>query len=193
MHAAPLIDQYHAAIRRALSPTMPVTVLHIGAEHTVVITGAKVPVTRTLAIGTARTTRDWLRHSPPTPLEMERAIAAVEEEVMPLRAIVPNGSVLYTPDAALHDIVTAGLTAPQDGPGVALSIDEVEHLFSRLAAVSAGRPASQEQLPLDGAFYARMLILREFMHHLGFASVRLRAELQVPDGSDTARAGSDRA
>ncbi len=166
MHAEFPTHRCHAATRRELAPGTPITVLHIGAEHTVVTTGAGAPVTHTLAIGSRKTASDWLRHSPPTPLEMEQAIAAVEEEIMPLHARLQGGSALYTPDAALTD-----MRALAGEPDAHLSIEGVERLFNRLAAVSAGSPASRERLPLDGGFYATVLILREFMHHLGFASV----------------------
>jgi hypothetical protein len=166
MHAEFPTHRCHAAIRREVAPGTPISVLHIGEEHTVLTTGAGDPVTHILAIGSRKAARDWLRHSPPTPLEMEQAIAAVEEEIMPLHAKVPRGSVLYTPDAAVTDML-----ALAGEPDAGLSIHGVERLFNRLAAVSAGTPASQERLPLDGGFYATVLILREFMHHLGFASV----------------------
>ena len=61
-----------------------------------------------------------------------------------------------------------------------LAIDEVETLFNRLVAVSEGRPASQEALPTDARFFAAMLILREFMHHLHFARVTLQPPLVTP-------------
>lgn len=174
MHSEPFIRQYHAAIRRELAPLTPITVLHIGADQTIVMAGSEAPVTRILALGSDKTARDWLRHSPPTPLELEHAIAAVEEEVMPLHALVREGSLLYTPDEAMTKIAATNMTASANGAAAPLSVEDVEQLFSRLAAVSAGSPASQARLPLDASFYARVLILREFMHHLGFTSITPR-------------------
>lgn len=180
MHTETLVRRCYTAIRRELPAPAPITVLHIGPEHTVVMAGTDAPVTRSVAIGTRRTARGWLRHTPPTPLEMEQAIAAVEEEVMPLRAMIPEGSALYMPGAVLEDIAAADGALPPDERGTPLSIESVEQIFNRLVAVSAGRPASQEPLPLDGAFFARVLILREFMHHLGFVSVIPRCARQAP-------------
>jgi hypothetical protein len=51
--------------------------------------------------------------------------------------------------------------------------DEVETLFNRLVAVSEVRPISHEVLPIHSRFFAAMLMLREFMHHLNFANVAL--------------------
>jgi hypothetical protein len=166
MHAESLTHRCYAAIRRELAPGAPVAVLHIGPERTLVTAGTGAPATHILTMGSRKTASDWLRHSPPTPLEMEQAIAAVEEQVMPLRAMVPDGSALYMPDAAL-----SGMQALTGTSGAPLSIEGLEWLFNRLAGVSMGTPVSQEPLPLDGGFYATVLILREFMHHVGFASV----------------------
>jgi hypothetical protein len=49
----------------------------------------------------------------------------------------------------------------------------VERVFNRLAAVAQGRPAAHEGLPEDPAFAARLLVLRELMHHMPFAAVTL--------------------
>ncbi|MGL9721687.1 hypothetical protein [Symbiopectobacterium sp.] len=49
--------------------------------------------------------------------------------------------------------------------------DDIERLFKRFEQVMLGCPASWEAIPLDNAFTARLLILREFMHHLGYLSV----------------------
>ena len=48
-------------------------------------------------------------------------------------------------------------------------------MFAQLAAVSLGRPAASASVPTDAAFFAYMLILREFMHHLGFDALTLQA------------------
>jgi hypothetical protein len=48
-------------------------------------------------------------------------------------------------------------------------------MFDRMAAISMGRPAGQDTLPAGAAFRATLLILREFMHHLQFQSITLKA------------------
>jgi len=50
----------------------------------------------------------------------------------------------------------------------------MEKTFDRLASVSLGRPAAHEGLPDSTAFAATLLILREFMHHLKFASLTVK-------------------
>lgn len=174
-----------ALYRRAhghVAPGQPVTALHVGLERTVVATGLdpELPsVVLTLALGSQKTARQFFRHALPTPLELETAIAWVEDEVYAAhirhRPWVPEGAVVmpWSTDASLHGIAT--LAGMEQGPVGTLSLDAMEHLFHRFAAVSEGRPASQEGLPVDAAFAATLLVLRELMHHMPFGAVRLLA------------------
>lgn len=148
-----------------------ITVLHIGEEQTAVATGTTtVPdVVLVLAIGSKRTAADFFKHTPPMPGELENAIMVIEDEVTRLRQITAAASRLVTSDAAIREIaLVAG------GPGqseLILTLDAVERTFELLAAFALGRPASSAGIPANAAFAATLLILREFMHHLQFASV----------------------
>jgi hypothetical protein len=51
-----------------------------------------------------------------------------------------------------------------------LAREAVEHTFQRLASRAPG-------LPAGGEFAAMVLILRELMHHLDFASIVIRLDL----------------
>jgi len=148
--------------------TAPNAVLHIGdAQTTLTIHSGTAPATMlTLAVGVERTARAYFHHSPPSALEMETAIAAVEDVVMPALRQLPAGLALHTSDAAVRRI--AQLAGVPDGPRMLLSIDVMEACFDRLAAVVQGRPSTQDVLPTDNGFAAALLILRELMHHLGF-------------------------
>ena len=162
----------------------PPTVLHLGSQYTVLAAGAdsQTPsLVLTLALGDERTARDFLRGAVPTPLELETAIAVVEDEVHAAhrhyREAAPDSARQGAPpapwsaDAGLHEIATlAGIAA---GPVRVLPLDAVERVFNRLAAVAQGRPAAHEGLPEDPAFAARLLVLRELMHHMPFAAVTL--------------------
>ena len=77
----------------------------------------------------------------------------------------------WSADVALHDVATLAGVPP--GPHRVLTLDVMERLFNRLAAVSEGRPAAQEGFPDDPAFAGTLLVLRELMHHLPFASLVL--------------------
>jgi hypothetical protein len=151
--------------------TTPTANLHIGNEQTTLRFGAaEGATTLTLAVGAQATARAHFRHSPPNALEMENAIAAVEDVVMPALRQLPAGLVLCTNDAAVQTI--ARLAGVPDGSRMELSIEGLEDCFNALAAWVQGRPASQGRLPQDNAFAATLLILRELMHHLGFTSIR---------------------
>jgi hypothetical protein len=149
--------------------------LHIGAQQTVVSTldtaqvlASDAPISPVasivLELGFEHIAQAHFKRDIPTPLELEHAIQTVEDQVMRARTVVAPGTWLAGSDANLHEIVTAA-----HGHNVlptVLTLEEVEHTFNRLAAVSLGRPAANEGLPAGKSFAATLLILREFMHHL---------------------------
>ena len=151
---------------------MDTTLLHIGADSTTVTAG-KGPHVETilvLAIGTRRTATQLFQHNPPTPGELENAIMRVEDEVNRARTIAASHPTLWTADPAIPELARiAGVS------GSSLSLEAVEGLFDLLAALSLGRPASSAGIPSTPAFAARLLILREFMHHLGFAAIHWKS------------------
>ena len=151
---------------------LPVTVLRIGAEQTSVAVfsaGNGPAASIDLRIGTAQLSSEYFRRYPPTPLALENAIMVVEDEVARTRTLIANGSTLVTDDASVREIArVAGL---DDLPVMILRREVVEQTFERLVAASLGRPASG--LPARQSFAVALLILREFMHHLGFSSISI--------------------
>lgn len=148
------------------SATGPTAVLHIGPEETTVVVGSPMETgtTLSLALGSRKTAREHFRHTPPSPLELENAIATVEDEVTRARTMVNAAVPLYTSDPAIRAIaVLAGVT---EGNRMQVSVEAIERTFDRLASVVLGQPASHVGLPRDNSFAATLLILREFMHHL---------------------------
>jgi exopolyphosphatase/pppGpp-phosphohydrolase len=177
---------YREAHQRQVATGQLVTALHIGAEHTAVATGlnpASPSVVLTLALGSQKTAREFFRSTTPTPLELESAIAWVEDEVYSAhvrhRPWVPEGAVV-TPsstDPALHEIAT--LAGVAQGAVRVLPLEAMEHLFHRFAAVAQGRPAAHEGLPASPAFTATLVVLRELMHHMPFAAIVLTPTVVV--------------
>ena len=112
-----------------------------------------------------------LKHDPPLPGELEHAIELAEEAVMPLAKQFAHGPLLELrgqgATVVSEALAAAGIPADQ------LSVDEVEGLFNRLVALSMGRPIGQEALAGSRELFAAMLLLREFMHHLGFSVVKI--------------------
>jgi len=175
----PAVHRYQQAQRNAAPGTWS-SGLHLGAEQVTWAAGTGTPepaVRLYLPLGSARTARQFFRGAIPTPLELENAIATVEDEVhiayLQLQGLLPPGQVWapWSADASLHGLAT--LAGVQPGPQRVLTLDAMERLFNRLAAVSEGRPAAHEGLPDDPAFAGTLLVLRELMHHLPFASLVL--------------------
>lgn len=163
------------ALQAQVAPGTPVTLLELGAQHTRVISGSShaPAATLVLAIGSQHTAHAFFRHAVPTPLELETAIATVEDEVTRVRPILAPDSRLYTADAAVREI--ALLSGVPPAATLHLTLEAVEQTFNRLTALSEGRPATQDVLPPTAAFAATLLILREFMHHLQFAAITVVA------------------
>ncbi len=178
------IRQRYGVLRPGSAEGKRITVLHIGEEQTALATGAgaEPQALLVLAIGSRKTAADFFKHAPPTPGEIESAIMLVEDEVSRARSMLAGDSRLLTTDVAVRELAhIAGVT---DGPELMLSLEAVERLFDLLAALSQGRPASSAGIPADTVFAARLLILREFMHHLKFTSITVRAE---PEGEPAPR------
>lgn len=104
---------------------------------------------------------------------MENAIMLVEDQLFRIRHSIVNGSTLSTTDVSVRTI--ARIAGVPDQPNVTLSRDLVEQTFNRLVSIVQGRPASQGSIPTTAEFSATLLILREFMHHLNFASIDVRS------------------
>lgn len=157
-----------------------VVVLRLGDEEKTLVSGAQRIA---LAIGARRTAEAWFRHSPPTPLEFENAIMAVEDEIARAVAFASAGVAVLSDDGALRDIAAlAGASGEVvQAPAAALapvrlSVGAVENAFARLAAVALGRPVASAGLPEGDAgriLAAKLLVVRELMHHLDFAEINV--------------------
>ena len=149
--------------------------IDIGAQQTRVVAGVgQAPgATMELALGVVHTAERFFKHDPPSPHEIESAIDVVEDEVMRARAMVPRGSALIAEGAALREFGNTAGSAATDG---VVTLEVVEQIFQRLASESLGNPMARQGFPAGNTFAATALILREFMHHLGFASVRFPAK-----------------
>ena len=117
-----------------------------------------------LPVGPINLASSVLRHDPPTPVELERAIDFVENALAESRLSGIDRDLVVS-DALLS--VLPGL----DAAGSVLARSEVEALFQKLASRSLGMPVSAGELPHGREVAAALLILRECMHHLAFDSV----------------------
>ncbi|MEN3112643.1 hypothetical protein ACFONG_18390 [Uliginosibacterium paludis] len=119
-----------------------------------------------LAAGARLIAQRHFHHSPPTPVELENAIQDVEDALTPAWKHV-RAYALETTDRWPGALAAF---AGQSGPEI--DRETVEACFNRLAALSEGRPLAQDPLPEDPLFAARLLVLRELMHHLDFTVLR---------------------
>lgn len=105
-----------------------------------------------------------LRRSPPSPLELEQAIAEVEDVLMAHLPLLPRGAVLLLESKE-----------PLSGQlgGSHFTLAQIERLFQQFAAMAEGDPLAAGQLPIHPGFAATLLILREWMHHLDAPEVTL--------------------
>lgn len=141
------------------------TLLHIGEEYLVVLTGhsGKPETVQQLDLGAVRIARDYFRHDPPTSQEIERAIDFAEDEIMRLGKAAVVATTLWSTSPALQ------AWASQSGP--TMTIETIEQWFQRLASASLGQPAAMHGLPSGRQAAATLLVLREFMHHRGYKSI----------------------
>ena len=108
---------------------MAETWLHIGSD-TIEI-AQKAPLV--LGIGLETIARQHLRHDPPAPVELENAIAALEDEIAKVHKSIEGDSRLYTHDALVRDIALETGVAP--APEMELALDAVEHASPCFSAV----------------------------------------------------------
>jgi exopolyphosphatase/pppGpp-phosphohydrolase len=165
------LGQEYAFVRSRVSTPARVTLLHIGEQSTAILSGLddRTDAGLILAMGAKRTAQMFFRHDPPTPLELEYAIADVEDHVMKARSLPRQDAALVSMNPTLRELAqTVGADA---AGGRVLSLDVVEALFQRLASASLGHPSATKGMPAGSEAAAVLLILREFMHHLGYASV----------------------
>jgi exopolyphosphatase/pppGpp-phosphohydrolase len=168
---AELESDFFAVARTAAKvnpqPIAFTTLLHIGDEHLVVLTGygGKPETVQQLDLGAARIARDYFRHDPQTSQEIERAIDFAEDEIMRLGKVGGGATTLWSTSPALR------AWASVSGPTIA--IEAIEQWFQRLASASLGQSAAMQGLPSGREAAATLLVLREFMHHRGYASIVL--------------------
>lgn len=161
-----------AALRSDFPELEAITVLHIGAEQTLVASASSdSPAILAIAIGSSAGGAAHMLHTPPTAAEVEEAIQIVEDALFPVRAMLAQASTLLTNDPGIAEI--ADLAGLAEAPRRVLSREAVERLFGRMAMLAEGQPLAHSGLPARPDFYVTLLILREFLHHQGFDAITI--------------------
>ena len=147
--------------------------MHVGDERTGVVTGndGAPEAVLMLEIGSRRVAREHFRQLSLTEGELEHAIATIEDEVARARPMLIKRSTLFTTDEVFRRIATnAGVPA---GASLIFRLEVVEQTFGRFVSEALGKSPRSNAVPLDRESAAALLILREFMHHLQFASINV--------------------
>lgn len=167
------------------APAQPLALLHLGAHTTQVCLWSPVEARPAhllvLPLGMEATAQRFFRAAIPSPLDLETAIAHVEDEVYLAHqqyqpwaeaAQTVGGPVAWwSADDALAEL--AGLAGVPAAADQVLALDAMERLFQRLTYVAQGRPAASEGLPERASFFAALLLLRELMHHMPFHTLHV--------------------
>ena len=163
-----LFAQACKAAAQARPDATSTTLLAFGPERIWVVSGERgqAPHHQALPWGLEGASAAFFRNDLPTPLEWERAIDAVEDELMKLKPL--PGSLLVC--SGLREWAQAAGAWPErlDGAkgSVWFSREGVEAVFQRLASASLGNPQALHGLPTGRKAAMALLLVREFMHHL---------------------------
>ena len=104
---------------------------------------------------------------PPTELAWETAIMRIEDAISLLKTRLPKDELLKVIGA--EDLRL--LAFEQDGNGGYIRAEMLEKAFAVLAGYRSLRDLPA--MPNDLAFYAKVLLLREWVHHLDFDKLYL--------------------
>jgi len=170
---SPAVASAQATLQLAnqrLAGEVAIVVLHLGDDAAAVAWGQAPDQAAALDLGLVLLATRLAPGGRSSAGAVEDAIATVEDVVMPWHGRIPVAARLVSGDVWVQALASwAGM--PADADAWWLSTEAVERLFDRWAALVQGRPASQDGLPSTGAFAAALLVLREWLHHLGFDGV----------------------
>ncbi|BFM99334.1 hypothetical protein MOXK02_08930 [Moraxella sp. K02] len=116
---------------------------------------------------TLKVITETLHVLPPTELSWETAIMRIEDAISPLKPSFPKDELLKVIGA--EDLRL--LAFEQDDNGDYIRAEMLEKAFAVLAGYRSLRDLPA--MPNDLAFYAKVLLLREWVHHLDFDKLYL--------------------
>jgi hypothetical protein len=172
---APGITHAYVDARAGAAAGELLLLMQVGDEVTNLVygTGPAPAATLTLQVGARRLVREQFNGRFPGLLQLEHAIAAVEDEVSKDESLPAQRQALVLLDEALYNNALRDRSAVD--ARIVLALEDVERWFNRLVAVVAGSPPGQQGIPDDPEFAARLLIVREALHHLKIHGLWLQA------------------
>ncbi|MDR8390017.1 hypothetical protein NC796_02625 [Aliifodinibius sp. S!AR15-10] len=152
----------------------PVTILKVQDQQFIleIVEVGEPETLDTITAGDIQTILVNLKREPAETIELEAAIADIEDQLMPIISELPNRRCLATYEQAFWNIAKVAGFGSDDK--LQLNVDTVEEVFNRLVDVAYGTPAHWLDVPEDREFAATVLFLRELMHHASFNSIILR-------------------
>lgn len=130
--------------------------------------GHATPVVHCMPLGVQLLTQRTFKKGMPTEAQLETGIMVVEDAVMPLARLVPDGALLASRDPLLRQIARQATGDPCLGNATPQSVsrEAIEALFDRMAQ-QAGRTygSPDPDAPHTPEAAAALLLLREALHH----------------------------
>ena len=125
-----------------------------------------------LPIGFAAIAERHFPHTPPTYDDIEYAINDIEDEIEKVASLIPHQDYqLVTQNEYIRQLALACFV--QESPTMLLSRTALERLFGEYAEIVTGRPPRDYEPDISPLFYAKLLIFREYFHHLKFTEVTI--------------------
>lgn len=116
-------------------------------------------------IGYKKVAESFFKSEIPNESEVENAINYIEDEIMKDKEIVSKNEELISGDKDLREIL--------GGNKESYLREEVEEIFTKYALLSMGQSPVYNKIKVKRDNYAKLLVLREIMHHLNFKNIVL--------------------
>lgn len=164
------IEKNTLKMKKSEGKKMQIFTLSLQNDKVMLLTDFNGGYTYDVPIG-IKQVMDFFGNDIPNPAQLENAINQVEDAIMPLHKILPQG---YQLNSKCLDVEVVAHTFKSDmKKPFTMTQQDVETIFTRVGFIISGRPASTDNLPLTPRFAAVLLLLREVMHHLCFDDVTL--------------------
>jgi hypothetical protein len=161
-----LINQQVDSILNHHASNSAVVLLTIDENESLFELRSDVQAVVSIPVGYKNISDRYFKHTPPTPAEIEYAINEIEDEIEKIVPKLAGYQHVYNRDDFI--IRLAHLSKVDDALVMAFSRDRLESVFGQYAEISMGRPPSSTESDVSPLFYAQILLIREFMHHLKF-------------------------
>lgn len=118
--------------------------------------------------------KKFFRNSPPKENEIEYAINYIEDEIEKIVPKLPKDFILYIDNDFMVDIAKlVGIDFFDILDILDIKTPSLEFLFGKYAEVSQGAVPMPFQKDISSLFYSKLLIIREYTHHLKLQNLKV--------------------